>query len=677
MMMTPILTAIDKLKISTKLPLTIIAVGILSTVIISSYLLSQSSAALQNEVNHRLETTVKAQTINLEKYLKSIETDLKIQGQNVAITDALNSFSKTFMGQAKQQDLYIFKNPNKLGEKNKLMTANDGSAYSKLHAYYHPFIKKFVDDRGYYDVFLINKNGDVVYTVFKELDYATNLKNGQWKDTDIAKVYNQVANNPDKDVTAFSDFAPYSPSNNVPASFMAHRITNSKGEFQGVIAFHMPIAELNNTMQKMGNTGETFITGKDLFYRTDSKFSKESTILKTKVPDSFTKLFEAAKNNKNHPAQRVEMNGKSKLTYVEPLVFNGVEWFFTGSQNEEELFAPIFQMQLITGLGLLAISLVLAFIGAVLAKQITNPINTLTTTMNELAQGNARVMVTGQERGDELGSMAKSVQVFKDNLIQKNQLNTQILEFANQLEATVQSSMQQMYAEIDDLSQATQQMAQDAELTSSGVQNVSAASNQLSIAASEISNQVGSTSSMANNANAEGTQATNMMQHLAQATNDIGQVVGLIKGITEQTNLLALNATIEASRAGEAGKGFAVVASEVKELARQTAKATQEIALQVDQVQTETEDSMKAIEMIACIVQEVSVSANSMAAAVEEQTATLKDISFSLEDVSRCASGFTSNVNRVSQATGKVSNQSAHIEKELATFLTKLRSTNT
>ena len=673
--MMNVLNVIDNVKISTKLPVAIIAVGILSTVAISSYLLSQSTEALKAEVNHRLETTVKAQTTTLEKYLKSIETDLKIQGKNTAITDALNSFSASFMGQAKQQDLYIFKNPNKLGEKNKLMAANDRSRYSKLHAYYHPFIKKFVDDRGYYDVFLINKEGNIVYTVFKELDYGTNLKHGQWKDTDIAKVYNKVASNPDKDVTAFSDFAPYTPSNNVPASFMAHRITNSKGEFQGVIAFQMPIAELNNNMQTLGKSGETFITGADRYYRTDSKFSKESTILKTKVPESFEKLMTDSKAE-DHSTQTVAFNGKPTLSYTMPLEFNGIEWFFVGTQTEEELFAPIAQMQQITWLTLLAISAGLAFVGMALANQIAKPINSLTATMSELAHGNELVQVEGQERGDELGTMSQAVQVFKDNLIQKNQLDKQLMNFANQLEETVQSSMQQMYREIEDLSQATQQMARDAELTSSGVQNVSAASSQLSIAANEISNQVGSTSSMANNANTEGSQATSMMQHLAQATNDIGQVVGLIKGITEQTNLLALNATIEASRAGEAGKGFAVVASEVKELARQTARATQDIAQQIDQVQTETEDSMKTIETIACIVQEVSVAANSMAAAVEEQTATLKDISYSLEDVSRCAAGFTTNVNKVSQATEKVSSQSAHVEQELATFLTKLRSAN-
>jgi len=673
--MMTIFNALDNVKISTKLPVAIIAVGILSTIAISSYLLNQSTEALKTEVNSRLEGTVHSQAHNLKDYLHSIESDLKIQGSNTAIVDALNGFTKTFMGQAKQQDLYIFKNPNKLGEKNKLMVANDGSDYSKLHAYYHPFIKRFVDDRGYYDVFLINKKGDIVYTVFKELDYGTNLKHGQWKDTDIAAVYNKVASNPDKDVTAFSDFKGYAPSNNVPASFMAHRITNSKGEYQGVIAFQMPIAELNDTMQKLGNTGETFITGKDLFYRTDSKLVKESTILKTKVPETFTKMLEESKSE-NHKPQIVQLNGQEKLTYAMPLEFNGVEWFFVGSQGEKELFAHIAQMQQVTWLALLAISAGLAFIGMALANQITKPINSLTSTMAELAHGNELVQVEGQERGDELGTMSAAVQVFKDNLIQKNQLDKQLMSFANQLEETVQTSMQQMYREIEDLSHATQQMAQDAELTSSGVQNVSAASSQLSIAANEISNQVGSTSSMANNANAEGTQATSMMQHLAQATNDIGQVVGLIKGITEQTNLLALNATIEASRAGEAGKGFAVVASEVKELARQTARATQDIAQQIDQVQTETEDSMKTIETIACIVQEVSVAANSMAAAVEEQTATLKDISFSLEDVSRCASGFTTNVNRVSQATEKVSNQSAHVEKELAAFLTKLRSAN-
>jgi methyl-accepting chemotaxis protein len=675
--------ALNNKKISVKLPLAIISMGVVTAIVISQILVVLSTKSLESGINTRLIDGVQVQSKNLKRYLSSIESDLKIQGSNTAVLDALNGFSRTFMGQQKQQALYIFNNKYPMGQKNKLIAANDGSEYSKLHAKYHPWLKKFVDDRGYYDLFLIDKQGNVVFTVFKELDYATNLKTGQWKDTDIANVYNQVANNPNKDLTAFTDFAAYAPSSNVPASFMAHRIVNEKGQFQGVIAFQMPIAELNNAMQKLGNTGETFITGKDLFYRTDSKFSTESTILKNKVPEVFQAVFEQSKQ-KNHVPQVLTMNNKPTLTYVEPLKFNGVEWFFAGVQTTDELFAPVYQMQWVTWLGLVFISVGLYALGVALAKQLTTPLEQLTYTMTELASGNELITVNGQERGDELGTMAQAVQVFKENLIQKNQNDRkalllqkqseeQLLSFASQLEETVQHSMEQLYKELESLGQATQQMASDAEQTASGVQNVAAASNQLSVAANEISSQVGSTSSMANNANHEGTQATSMMQHLAQATNDIGQVVGLIKGITEQTNLLALNATIEASRAGEAGKGFAVVASEVKELARQTAKATQDIAQQIDQVQGETEDSMKTIETIACIVQEVSVAANSMAAAVEEQTATLKDISFSLEDVSRCASGFTANVNRVSIATERVANQSSTVEHELAAFLTKLR----
>ena len=673
--------------------------GLIPALIISGYFLYTNSEARKIEGPQNLQRTTDTTLVDMEHYLLTLKDKLIEKAQTVEVVEGLKVFNQNFMGKAKQQQIYITNNSYPIGEKNKLVSANDGSAYSKAHTKYHPLLKQFVDEGDLYDIFLITPQGNIVYTDFKEVDFSSNLQQeGALKNTGLAKVFRKALSSTQANHVYLSDFQPYAPSHDLPASFMAYRIINQANQVIGVLAIQLNGTQFNKLMKKFGAAGETFITGADRFYRTDSFENTETTsVLKKQLPLVFTKVLEKA-NQLNPQPQLIQVEKTPIYAYAKSLNFQGVNWFFVGTQPANDMFAALHEMQWVTVLSLIALSAGLVFLGLIISKQFSKPIQQLTVTMQALAKGNETVEVHGKDRLDELGKMAQSVQVFKDNLVEKNQLDrenqlqveeielqrkamekereemdTELMGFADQLEETVKENMQGVYEELALLNQATKIMENDAEATATGIQSASAAASQLAIAANEISNQVGNASSMANKANSEGHEANSMMQHLGQATTDIGQVVGLITGITEQTNLLALNATIEASRAGEAGKGFAVVASEVKALAQQTAHATQNIAHKIDQVQSETLDSVKSIESISVIIHEVNNTANSMATAIEEQTATLKDISHSLEDVSRSACGFSTNVHKISQATAKVAGQTALVEQEMAKFLTKLR----
>ncbi|NRA87844.1 MAG: cache domain-containing protein, partial [Rhizobiales bacterium] len=278
------------LKISLKLPATIILAASISAMVAGILGYQQISSTIKSNVNDRVEIVLKNQKANLSNYIKEIEYDLHLKAKENDIRSALVEFNDAWAklgnGQeAKLQKAYITDNPNKLGEKEKLDVAPGKNAYNDIHKKYHPQIRHFLQERGYYDIFLFNLQGDLIYTVFKELDYATNLANGKYANTGLGTVF-KAGLKLSVGQTVFDDFKPYSPSHGAAASFIAEPMFDKSGKRIGVLAFQMPISNINAIMKvngQLGKTGETIIIGADGLMRSDSEINPNDKILETKI----------------------------------------------------------------------------------------------------------------------------------------------------------------------------------------------------------------------------------------------------------------------------------------------------------------------------------------------------------------------------------------------------------
>lgn len=669
-----------QMTIGKKLPLIIMGVGIAAALTTGVLNFQNARTILENQAESKFSAITSAQHEAISSYLASIKNDLEFQAQNPMVTEALLAFKAAWAelpGNPKDylQKQYIDANPNPTGQKEKLDYANDGSLYSAAHKKYHPGLRAFLQKRGYYDIFLFAPNGDLVYTVFKELDYATNLANGQWKDTDLGNIFQTVKANANKDQVFFFDFKPYAPSHDAPASFIGKRLTDANGNFIGVLAFQMPIEKINHVMQSasgLGETGQTYLAGSDLLMRSDSKFTEASDILATKLPDTYKQALE----NETAEFTTTNAQGSEVLALTQTLEFEGTRWLLVSEQATNELFKPINDMMNGLIAQIVIIALFTVAIGFFVGRSIALPIQSMASAMRRLAQGDTNSEIPCLDNQDELGEMAQTVQVFKENAIQKNRLTQQLLQLADTLERSVKLSFGTMINHAKGLNEAAKALDSGAKTTIDKIGSVSVSSSQMSEAANEISTQVTNSHQIVEQATGQTGEAQTVMQRLAASTGHIGEVVTLIRGITDQTNLLALNATIEASRAGEAGKGFAVVASEVKELAGQTHKATEEVAHQIQTIQGESNVSVESMSRIADIIEQVSASSRSIAAAVEEQTFTLSDMAENIRVVNTEAEGFVTYVQQVAKASEELIQQSQQVEEELNKFLQELRNSN-
>ncbi|MFZ2587675.1 MAG: methyl-accepting chemotaxis protein [Alphaproteobacteria bacterium] len=523
------------------------------------------------------------------------------------------------------QHLYISENPNPLGEKQKLDAAEDGSSYSRAHAKFHPAFRDFVEEFGYYDMFLVDAaTGNVVYTDFKEVDFMSNVKEGPMADTGFSKLARDILAHSDDELSKMSDFEVYMPSYNDYAAFVGVPIVED-GKTLGAMIFQMPVGVMNSmfeSVKELGETADGYIVSSDGTYRTvphKHEGAKIGTAAADGMKQALADVFENNHDGAHHWLDAAGEQLIGSVGHVKVPLENGhgmdhskaktLDWAVAVSMDDHEVLAPVWK-QIWIGLAVLgAMALAAVAIGVVAGNVLVRPVVDLA---NSFAASSKQVNAS---TGEVVEAVAGLVAASEETSAQSKIIRQNSAEAAGY------------------------------------VKSVASAVGELNISINDISQSIGEVNSLVDDAVGKAQKTDEVVRNLGEAAGKISDVVSLINGLAEQTNLLALNAAIEAARAGDAGRGFAVVADEVKKLATHTSSATVEIGEQIKSIQDVSAKSVQALQGVVEAIHRIRDSATTVSAAVEEQSGVAKQIASSVDDAAHRVQQVDTNMSGIEQAT--------------------------
>jgi methyl-accepting chemotaxis protein len=699
---------------------------------ISTYAGNEMIIAAVDEFNYSFEDYLGEYNAPNDDLTKFYNTDFKqkFKSINKADLDVSSLIPNTDSTAYSLQTSYIAHNPNPIGSKDALELGKDSTMYSKVHQTYHGSIRKYLQEFGFYDIFIVSKEtGDVVYSVYKEIDFATNLNNGAFAQSGLGKAFQGAKNLAEGEIYT-TNFSPYQPSYNAQATFMASPIYD-QGQNLGVLIFQLPVDRITNIMTNdkqwksvgLGNTGETYLVGEDRTLRSESRLLLEQPeqyfeMLQRTEQTAQIDLIEKLSSSvgiQNVTSQGVELalnqqTGFTKYigykntpvlsayTYIDS---GGETWALIAEIEEEEAFstfvnlkAELSYMSVITVILFLIVGCILGYL---VARSISEHLNQLSDIMNDIAKGDgdltAKIEYDGiNEFGDISRAFNEIINKFHSIIYDIRNTSKQILVESDVVLNVARQSQGIILSQTD----ATRNTVAALEQFEASIATVSQISDESQAISIEVVKECESSSTNATLASDDIQLLMTTLQETSQVVNELNNevkeitsVLDLITSIADQTNLLALNAAIEAARAGEHGRGFSVVADEVRNLASRTQESTVEIQKKLEILDKTTNGALASMDNATNIASKGSTRVLelkdtidgltdrihqmeqlivSVATATDEQTQTIGEINKNMSLIDHQSKDVAQKAVENEQAANKLTDVSKSINSQVSQF---------
>jgi len=716
-------------KISIKLPLVMVT---FSVVMAASFMIVNHRSFTQTTlktVERQIIANVYARKAALEVWVNAVETDIIATSLNSSTISGLKTLSHAWRNydgdpSVDLQRIYISENPNPAGERHLLEKAQTGGGYHALHARLHPTLTKFMHLKGYRDILLLNPTGDVVYSVQKGADFATNVVQGPFSDSGLAKVFAQAKSGV-SDTLYFQDFSAYNSGlggeDVAHTSFAAIQVV-SRSEVLGVLVFRLPIDRVDavaNNPIGLGTTGQVFMTSQDLMTRTDSRFADG-----LQITDMLFETLALKTVFENGAASGViketGQSGQTVLSYADTLTLFGTPWIIAQERNFDEVMESVWAALLHEfQLGLLGTA-ILSALALFFAKTLSNPITNLSKTMNAVANGDLSVDVAEATRPDEVGEIARSLKNFQLKLKQaedarKDQQRLQseqetvvatlsdamqslascdltqsievpfgqehdalrtnfnqsigtlndVLHALKDVTANIEAKVQDLLQGSSDLEMRTVEQASTLEQTSTAISQMVKTVAQSAQNVQVVAGVMGQTKQSAETSGDVVSKTEDAMAKIKTSSIEVSRFIGMIDDIAFQTNLLALNAGVEAARAGEKGKGFAVVASEVQTLAQKSASAAREIKTLINESSRHVDNGVRLVSETGAALKDIAQRVHSASELMTDISSSANSQSDGLAEIDVGISQLESVTRQNSQMVQKISGATQSLNTDM------------